>query len=82
MILLAFESRTELIIGYSGRLITLHDMDPSTAISLSEAMAIYVPDDYSGGWVIPTYGFSTERILDGDVEKETAGDPFLVRGLR
>lgn len=78
MILLAFESKAEMVIGYSGRLVFMYDMDPATAISLSESMAVFDPGVYAGGWVIPTYGFSTERI-GVEVEKTRSGDPFLVR---
>jgi len=76
-VLLSFKDPASLIMGFAGRLIYLHGMDPSVAIPLSESMVVFEPNIYAGGSVIPSYGFSEERI-GVHVARHNAGDPFLV----
>jgi hypothetical protein len=49
------------------------------AILTARAQSKYVPQIYRGGYVIPQFGYSTERI-GKYVTPEEAGDPSLVTG--
>lgn len=39
----------------------------------------YVPHLYRGGYVIPGFGYSTERESQGRIQKGKAGNPYDVR---
>jgi len=68
--LIEFPDRDGLVCGMAEFLVFNHFMATDDALSLADKMAVCDPDVYSGGWVIPTFGFSTEN--------GKTGDPFLV----
>lgn len=47
------------------------------AILSARCMSKYAPQSYRGGWVIPQFGYSVERI-GKHISTEEAGDPCLV----
>lgn len=53
-------------------------IDKDLAKILVKSNIKYIPHLYKGGWVIPGYGYSVERI-GKYVKKENAGDPSLVK---
>jgi hypothetical protein len=78
----SFTSLENLIESYALNLmIDQLDLERDTALRLARSKIKYVPVVYKGGYVIPGFGFSTERIFEGYVHPLSAGDPESVEGF-
>jgi hypothetical protein len=77
-----FDTREELLEGYA---IYLHLNDSSSELEFARIAAksswTYQPHLYCGGYVIPGFGYSTERI-GIYISAESAGYPELVKRTR
>ena len=76
-VLSEFETYEALLNAYVIELETL-GMSPQAARIVAVRDCKYVPHIYRGGYVIPNYGYSTERI-GKYVSREKAGTPENVR---
>lgn len=76
-VLAAYETKDALLNAYIIELETL-GMSPQLARLKAIEQCKYVPHVYRGGYVIPEFGYSTERI-GHYVQKECCGTPEAVR---
>ncbi len=54
--------------------------DASTlAHIMARGQSRYTPHLYCGGWVIPGFGYSVERIAARYISEDNAGNPALVK---
>ena len=77
--LLQFRTKAELEIGFAAyQMASQPGLDKAVAMLTAQSATKYVPHIFSGGWVIPGFGYSIERIGQ-HITLAEAGTPFGVQ---
>lgn len=72
-----FKSLTDLLAAYVIHL-ELSGVSADAAKLLAREAFKYTPHLYRGGYVIPGFGYSTERASSGQINRGSAGNPYAV----
>ena len=75
--MIEFDNKQQLIDAFTVYAMQTSGMDKASASIYAKGRAKYSPHVYRGGWVIPHFGYSVERLpmLEGD----WAGTPEVIQ---